>query len=65
MEKLLLKIEKYLMDNFPGKSLKQCKKISGENIEIYGFKGMRILVVEQPTTVHYQFVTLKEQMSEK
>lgn len=60
MEKIYIKIEKYLRENFPSKKIFKYSKLNKRGTEIYGFGGMQIRVKILPNDIFYQLLTLKD-----
>ncbi len=56
MEKLYIKVEKYLKKNFPGKKITKSTGLntSDENIEIWGFNSIQINVLVHGNNLFYE-----------
>lgn len=58
MDKLHIQVEKYLKENFPKKHivLNYTLKENGKNVELYGFRKIKILTALDKDCVYYKIL---------
>ncbi len=61
MDKLHIQVEKYLKENFPKKHivLNDTLTENGKNVELYGFRKIRILAALDKNCLYYKILTNK------